>query len=57
MSPDRHPPARLPIEVGDGELDSARFEALLGEARAAARQSRWVEAASADAVGAGAVAW
>jgi DNA-binding SARP family transcriptional activator len=33
------------IGVGDGELDVARFEVLLGQARAAARQSRWAEAA------------
>jgi DNA-binding SARP family transcriptional activator/tetratricopeptide (TPR) repeat protein len=33
------------IGVGDGELDIARFEVLLGQARAAARQSRWMEAA------------
>jgi DNA-binding SARP family transcriptional activator len=37
------------IAVNDGELDIARFEVLLGEARAAAREGRWVEAASAAA--------
>jgi DNA-binding SARP family transcriptional activator/tetratricopeptide (TPR) repeat protein len=33
------------IGVEDGELDIARFEALLSEARAAARESRWPQAA------------
>jgi DNA-binding SARP family transcriptional activator/tetratricopeptide (TPR) repeat protein len=33
------------ICVENGELDIARFEALLGQARAAARQSRWPETA------------
>jgi DNA-binding SARP family transcriptional activator len=33
------------IGVGDGELDIARFEALLREARAAARDCRWPQAA------------
>jgi DNA-binding SARP family transcriptional activator len=33
------------IEIGAGELDVARFEALLREARAAAREARWPEAA------------
>jgi DNA-binding SARP family transcriptional activator/tetratricopeptide (TPR) repeat protein len=37
------------IEVGDGELDVARFEALVGEASAAARQDRWVAAADSAA--------
>jgi DNA-binding SARP family transcriptional activator len=41
-----HPHGYL-IELGDGELDVARFEALLGQARAAAREGRWVEAAGA----------
>jgi DNA-binding SARP family transcriptional activator/tetratricopeptide (TPR) repeat protein len=34
------------IVVGDGELDVARFEALLREARAAAGDGRWPDAAS-----------
>ena len=40
-----HPHGYL-IAVGDGELDIAQFEALLREARAAAREGRWPEAAS-----------
>jgi DNA-binding SARP family transcriptional activator len=36
-----HPHGYL-IRVEDGELDVARFEALLGQARAAARQGRWM---------------
>jgi DNA-binding SARP family transcriptional activator/Tfp pilus assembly protein PilF len=39
-----HPHGYL-IRVGDGELDIARFEALLREARAAARDGRWPDAA------------
>jgi DNA-binding SARP family transcriptional activator/tetratricopeptide (TPR) repeat protein len=39
-----HPNGYL-IRVGDGELDVARFEVLLGQARTASRQSRWAEAA------------
>jgi DNA-binding SARP family transcriptional activator len=38
-------PSGYLIEVADGELDIARFETLLREARAAARRSRWPEAA------------
>jgi DNA-binding SARP family transcriptional activator len=40
-----HPHGYL-IVVDDGELDIARFEALLREARAAAGDGRWPEAAS-----------
>jgi DNA-binding SARP family transcriptional activator len=38
------------IAVNDSELDTARFEGLLREARAAARDGRWVEAADRAAV-------
>jgi DNA-binding SARP family transcriptional activator/tetratricopeptide (TPR) repeat protein len=43
-----HPHGYL-IRVEDGELDVARFEALLGEARAAARECRWLQAADSAA--------
>jgi DNA-binding SARP family transcriptional activator/tetratricopeptide (TPR) repeat protein len=43
-----HPHGYL-IRVEDGELDVARFEALLGEARAAARECRWPQAAGSAA--------
>ena len=43
------------IRVGSGELDVARFEALLAAARAAARGGSW-DTAAAGARGAGAVA-
>jgi DNA-binding SARP family transcriptional activator len=43
------------IGVGDGELDIARFEALLREARTASRESRWAEAA--DRAGAALALW
>jgi DNA-binding SARP family transcriptional activator len=43
-----HPHGYL-IRVEDGELDVARFEALLGEARVAARECRWPRAAGAAA--------
>jgi DNA-binding SARP family transcriptional activator len=39
-----HPHGYL-MGVGDGELDIARFEALLRQARAAARENRWPDAA------------
>jgi DNA-binding SARP family transcriptional activator len=39
-----HPHGYL-VRVEDGELDIARFEVLLGEGRAAAREGRWLEAA------------
>jgi DNA-binding SARP family transcriptional activator/tetratricopeptide (TPR) repeat protein len=44
------PPGYL-IGVGDGELDVARFEALVGEARAAAREGCWAAAAGQAAAG------
>jgi len=37
----RTQPGGYSIEVGTGELDVARFESLLGGARAAARDGRW----------------
>jgi len=43
------------IDVSDGELDVARFEALLREARAAARDGRWPD--SADRAAAALALW
>src|ERR1700734_125042 len=42
----RTQPGGYSIEVGTGELDVARFESLLGGARAAARDGRWAMVAA-----------